>query len=305
MADRQTDVVVVGNVGIDTNVYAHGNDIDFSVEANFTENLDYVGQAGGYASRGYARLGARVAFIGYVGDDFQGRFILEEFARDGIDTTAMFVDPAGTGRSINFMYRDGRRKNFYDGKSHMGLQPDLEVCRVALAGARLAHFNIPNWARHLLSIARELGLVIACDIQDTVSIDDPYRRDFIEYADILFCSAANYPNPTPLIESFLRAHPAQIVIVGMGARGCALGTREGVQFFEPVDMEMPAIDTNGAGDGLAVGFLTSHVLDGYSLEDSIWRGQIAARYTCTIKASSSKLITQEQLDEYFRALVAS
>ena len=58
------EVVVVGNVGIDTNVYLPGRDIDFSVEANFTENLDCLGQAGGYASRGYAQLGRRTAFIG-------------------------------------------------------------------------------------------------------------------------------------------------------------------------------------------------------------------------------------------------
>jgi sugar/nucleoside kinase (ribokinase family) len=113
------DVAVVGNVGIDTNVYSHSDEPDFSREANFTENLDYVGQAGGYASRGYAQLGRRTAFIGYVGDDFSGRFIRAELAQDGIDQSAMFIDPAGTSRSINFMYRDGRRKNFYDGKSHM------------------------------------------------------------------------------------------------------------------------------------------------------------------------------------------
>jgi sugar/nucleoside kinase (ribokinase family) len=299
MSDKRFDVAVIGSVGIDTNVYLPGADIDFEVEANFTENLDYVGQAGGYASRGYAQLGKRAAFIGYVGDDYQGRFIRQELAGDGIDTTGLFVDPLGTNRSVNLMYQDGRRKNFYDGKGHMRLQPDLEACRAVLAEAALAHFNLPNWARHLLPVARELGLTLACDIQDVVSVDDPYRRDFIGHADILFCSAVNYPDPTPLIKTFLRANPDQIVVVGMGAEGCALGTRDGVRFFPAVDMDAPVIDTNGAGDGLAVGFLTSYVLDGYSLADSVWRGQIAARYTCTQKASTSGLITLERLDRYF------
>ena len=36
------DVVVVGNVGVDTNVYSPGADIDFNVESNFTQNLDYL-----------------------------------------------------------------------------------------------------------------------------------------------------------------------------------------------------------------------------------------------------------------------
>jgi sugar/nucleoside kinase (ribokinase family) len=290
----------VGNVGIDTNVYLPGSDIDFDVEANFTENIDHVGQAGGYTSRGYAQLEKRTAFVGHIGDDFSGRFICEEFARDRIDTTALFVDPQGTSRSINVMYRDGRRKNFYDGKGHMHLQPDLRICRAVLAESKLAHFHIPNWARHLLPLAQELGLTIACDIQDVVSLQDDYRQDFIHYADILFFSATNFPDPTPLIDTFLLARQDQIVIVGMGAQGCALGTGEGIQFFPPVEMAAPIIDTNGAGDGLAVGFLSSYVLDGYSLQDSILRGQIVARYTCTQKASSSTLITPRQLDHHFQ-----
>ena len=299
MADKRFDVVVVGNVGIDTNVYFQG-DIDFSVESNFTENIDCVGQAGGYASRGFAQLGKRTAFVGYVGDDHNGRFVREEFARDGVDGTALFVDPLGTGRSINFMYPDGRRKNFYDGKGHMQVCPDLEKCRQVLAASRLAHFHIPNWARYLLPIAREHGLTISCDLQDVVSIDDEYRRDFIDHADILFFSAVNYADPTPLIESFLEAKPSQVVVVGMGARGCALGAGREIRFFEAVQIETPVIDTNGAGDGLAVGFLASYVLDGYSLSDSILRGQITARHTCSQKASSSNLITPDRLEHYFR-----
>jgi sugar/nucleoside kinase (ribokinase family) len=299
MPARRFDVAVIGNVGIDTNVYFQSDEPDFNREANFTENLDYVGQAGGYASRGYAQLGRRTAFIGYVGDDFSGRFIREEFARDGIDLSALFIDPAGTSRSVNFMYRDGRRKNFYDGKSHLQLQPDRAMCRSVLAQSRLAHFNIPHWARTLLPIAQELGVVIACDLQDVVSLHDGYREDFIEYADIVFFSAANQPDPKPLIEELLAWKSTLIVVSGLGARGCALGTREGIRYFESVDMAAPVIDTNGAGDALAVGFLSSYVLDGGSLAASVMRGQIAARYTCTQKAASGRLITPDIMRRYF------
>ena len=298
MTGKRFDVAVIGNVGIDTNVYGVG--LDFSVESNFTENLDYVGQAGGYASRGYAQLGKKTAFIGYVGDDFGGRFIRTELAHDGVDTTALFIDPSGTSRSINFMDPAGRRKNFYDGKDHLRLRPDLEICRAVLAEVKLAHFNIPNWARYLLPIARELGVTIACDLQDVVSAEDAYRRDFIQHADILFFSAVNHSDLTDLLRTFMQARPDRIVIAGMGAQGCAFCTRAGVEFFPPVALESPVIDTNGAGDGLAVGFLSSYVLDHYSLPASILRGQIAARHTCAQKASSANLITAEQLAHYFQ-----
>jgi sugar/nucleoside kinase (ribokinase family) len=293
----ELDVVVVGNVGIDTNVYLPGRDIDFSVEANYTENLDCVGQAGGYAARGYARLGKRTSFIGHVGDDYHGRFIQSVLAADGIEMTGLFLDPAGTSRSVNIMYRDGRRKNFYDGKGHMEIGPNLDLCRQILGRAKLAHFSLPNWARHLLPLAREQGLVIACDIQDVVTADDPYRREFIEYADFLFLSGANQPDPAPLIELYLASNPEQVIVVGMGSKGCALGTARGIEYFGPVSMDEPVIDTNGAGDSLAVGFLTGRVLEGRPLSEAICWGQIAARYCCTLKADSSHLINRARLDE--------
>ncbi len=272
--DAPFDVVVVGNVGIDTHICLPVDEIDFSHEANFSQNLDVIGQAGGYVSRGYARLGAKTAFIGCVGDDYSGDFIRRQFVEEGIDIQGVFVDPAGTSRSVNFMYRNGQRKNFYDGKSHMTLSAPVEQARQLFQGAKLAHFNIPNWARELLPLARQAGLSIACDIQDVVDIYDPYRMDFIKSADYLFFSAANYSDPTEIIRAYLQINPRLTIISGMGAKGCALASQSGIQFFSPVAMDLPLVDTNGAGDSLAVGFLFSRVLQGRSFEASVRRGQV-------------------------------
>ncbi|HEY3358660.1 MAG TPA: carbohydrate kinase family protein [Polyangia bacterium] len=289
------EVVVIGNVGVDTNVYLAGDRIDLTLESSFTRNLDCVGQAGGYSSRGYARLGVRTAFIGHVGDDHHGALVRATFARDGIDTTALFVDPAGTARSVNLVTPDGRRRNFYDGKSHLQLRPDHGVCRATLAGARLAHVHLANWARELLPLARELGLVVACDLQDVVAPDDPYRRDFVAQADILFFSAVNHGDVGGIMAALRRERRDLVIVAGMGAAGCALGTADGVRGFPPA-AGGPVVDTNGAGDSLAVGFLTSYVLDGCSLEESIHRGQIAARHACTLAGTSDGLITRPELD---------
>jgi acarbose 7IV-phosphotransferase len=52
---------------------------------------------------------------------------------------------------------------------------------------------------------------------------------------------------------------------------------------------------------LATGFLASYLFEGYSLEDSVMRGQTAARHACTLRATSDGLITREQLDGEFTA----
>ncbi len=296
------DVVVIGNVGIDTNIYNYGRDITFDLESNFTENIDYIGQAGGYSARGFARLGYKTAFIGYIGDDYHGEQIVNTFNQDGINTEALFIDPGGTSRSINFMYPDGRRINFYDSKNHMTLNPDKEICTSILQQTKIVHFNIPNWARKLLPVAEHCGLKISCDLQDVVDLNDEYRADFIKYADIIFFSGVNFSSPQPVMESILSKYPQKILIAGMGAQGCALGTATGIQYFDPISMDLPVIDTNGAGDGLAVGFLSSYLLQGKPLKESILRAQIVARYTCTKKASSSTLMTMNQLNQRYSEL---
>ena len=53
--------------------------------------------------------------------------------------------------------------------------------------------------------------------------------------------------------AFQRAGSARVCVSGLGAEGCALGMNGAVQCFPPVPMEEPVVDTNGAGDGLAVG----------------------------------------------------
>lgn len=83
----------------------------------------------------------------------------------------------------------------------------------------------------------------------------------------------------------------------MGARGCVLGSPEGVRFLPPVKLDAPVVDTNGAGDSLAVGFLTGYVLEGRTPEDALLRGQIAARHACSQRAGEKQLMTSTRLDE--------
>jgi hypothetical protein len=60
----------------------------------------------------------------------------------------------------------------------------------------------------------------------------------------------------------------EVVVVGLSAHGRALSTREGMRRTAAVEMDAPVIDTYGAGSGLSVGYLCSHVLDGYPKEQA-------------------------------------
>jgi sugar/nucleoside kinase (ribokinase family) len=233
--------------------------------------------------------------VGYVGDDPLGRWIEAELREAGVDRL-LFTDPAGTSRSVNLMARDGTRKNFYDGKSHLTLAPDLGRCEAFLAGARLAHFHLPHWARRLLPLARGRGLAVSVDLQDVADPDDPYRRDFVEAADVLFCSAVNL-EPEALAAALRVRNPRATVVVGMGARGAGLLHGGRFRRFPPEPLHEPVVDTNGAGDCLAAGFLLAHVLEGRPPEEAIRWGQLAARWACTMRRKWRRLLTRPRLVE--------
>lgn len=295
------DVVVVGNAGVDTNVYFDGPLDDLARlehETYYTENLDGVGQSGGYSALSFARLGYRTAFLGHAGDDALGRFLIAEMAGAGVDMDHVLIDPAGTNRSINLIAADGRRRSFFDGKSHMTLEPDIEAWQPVLGAARLIHFSIPNWARRVLPVARSSAAVISVDLQDVHDVADPYRRDFVATADLLFLSAVHLGDARQALDALHR--PGRIVVCGRGAAGCAVRTDEGYAEHGAVTLPEPVVDTTGAGDALAAGVLCSYVLDHRPLDEAVHRGQLAARRCCSHRGSRS-LITRAELE----ALVAA
>jgi acarbose 7IV-phosphotransferase len=275
------DVVVVGAAGIDTCVYLGDNDVDLSRDATFTDNRDGVGQAGGYASLGYAALGYRTAYIGAIGDDEAGAMLRNGLTAEGIDLGGCFYDPAGTARSVNLMHRDGRRTGFYDGRGNPMVMPDLAAVEQVLVGARLVHVNIPNWARRVVPLARAAGAAVICDLQDVYAADDPYRADFIAGSDVVCFSTANTGDPEPFIRALSQRRPELIMLAGMGAGGCAVGVDGHVWNFAIPPSNLPVLDTNGAGDALAVGFATALLLEGLSVDEAVDRGQRAARLTCS------------------------
>ncbi|MEM6457643.1 MAG: carbohydrate kinase family protein [Acidobacteriota bacterium] len=306
-APASPEVVVVGNIGIDTVVrLAPGDDPrNPEVEGHFTRNRDHIGQAGGYAARGYAALGCRTAFVGAVGDDVHGRWIRGVLAADGIDARGVFVDPAGTCRSVNLMGREGQRRFFYDPKGHMTLPVDLDRVRAVARGARLAHVHLPNWARRVLPVLRELGVFVAVDLQDMRTVDDAYRDDFLQHADLAFVSASVHVEPLAFLAALRARWPDLPFVMGMGARGAALAWPGAAVLRMPPpaapDDAAPLVDTNGAGDALAVATLVAHVLDDRPPIEALLRGQIAARHACGLDATSDGLITRDALEQRARA----
>lgn len=275
-------ITVVGNPGMDTLVMLGEESPDLAADGHFVRTVDTPGHAAAYTARLCARLGHRVRLLGSVGDDALGGHLREVLAADAVDCSLLFADPAGTGRSVNLVTPSGRRIFFYDGRSHMTLTPPEDLVDRALASTDLVFSSLPNWARTVVARAHAAGLPVAVDLQDVRDIADPYRADFVASADYLFASAAHIADPVAAAAAWFATGPAQLVVFGMGPRGAMLVRRgadgaPAVLHQPPPAVDLPVVDTTGAGDALATGVLDGLLRLRHDDSRALHRGQVLAR----------------------------
>src|SRR5512144_3092556 len=101
MTNRNFDVLVIGELNADLILRGEVTPAFGQVEKIIDDATLTIGSSSAIFACGAARLGLRVAFVGKVGDDEFGRFVLRELNQRGIDTRGVVIDPAlPTGLSV-------------------------------------------------------------------------------------------------------------------------------------------------------------------------------------------------------------
>jgi sugar/nucleoside kinase (ribokinase family) len=228
---------------------------------------------------GAARLGLKVAFVGVVGDDLFGRFMMEALASRGVDTTHIIVDPnQQTGLTVILNRVDDRAM-----LTHLGAINALRAEQIPdelLSKARHLHLasyflqtNLQPDVPDLFQRARALGL--------TTSIDtnwDPDER-WSGVHDLLPLTNVFLPNEneafaltaTDSVDAAARelSTSAEVVAVKMGSEGgMAISCGDSVR--TPA-IPVSVVDTVGAGDTFDSGFVYGY-LQGWSLADALKLG---------------------------------
>ncbi len=239
---------------------------------------------------GMAALGAQCAFIGQVADDQLGAVFAHDIRAVGVDfdTPPRAGDPP-TARCLIFVTPDGERTmNTFLGASQF--LPPAALEEEAIASASILYLEGYLWdpeeprsaMRRAIDVARAAGRKVAFTASESFVIDrhgDDFRALMDEgKIDILFVNEHELASLTG--ESDFEAgvaHAAARVPVlvatrsAAGAIAVAHGERAEVA-AEPVER---VVDTTGAGDLFAAGFLTGHAR-GESLERSLKMGAICA-----------------------------
>ena len=218
---------------------------------------------------GAVKLGASVAFIGKVGDDLFGNFMVESIKERGINSSGIIKDPlVQTGLSVILDNNNNRAILTYPGAIPSLTYEEINFSLIAqcrhmhLSGYFLLDKLRPDIPR-LFHKARELGLTISLDTNyDPSEKWNDELKDTMSFVDVFLPNEVEALSITgkDVINEALSALSKNIstVTIKLGARG-AITT----DTFSPVlnlnAVQVDVVDTVGAGDSFDAGFIYGYL----------------------------------------------
>jgi sugar/nucleoside kinase (ribokinase family) len=313
MTAPRYDVVAIGNAIVD--VIAHADDaflaqhgmakggmmlIDRARAATLYDamgpGLESSGGSAANTVAGLASLGAQAAFVGKVADDQLGRIFTHDIKAIGAHyATPPLNGDAGakgsdktTARCLILVTPDAERTmNTYLGAC-TALGPD-DIDDDLIAGGLITYIEGYLWdephAKDAIvkaaRIAREAGRKVALTLSDRFCVDR-HRAEFIELTnglvDVLFANeeeikALYQTEDFDAALARLKGH-ADVAAVTRSAKGSVVVVGEEV-LSVPAEPVAQVVDTTGAGDLYAAGFLRG-LTSGRSLVDCARMGSVCA-----------------------------
>lgn len=236
-----------------------------------------------------ARCGADVSFVGCVGSDANGGFLLSELAVAGVDVSHVARVERPTGTAIIFLTPDGENSIVVSPGANQALDlPAVSTANVAWREAAVVvlSLEIPlATAMHVAVEARVAGARVVLNAAPSVQLSgavlnvcDPLIVNEHEALEVLGAGvddpeAENYGR---LAERLLEAG-ARSVVVTLGADGAIVSERSSSSDTAGLGnavqtsisaYSVRAVDTTGAGDAF-VGAVAGELAAGESLVDAV------------------------------------
>ena len=239
-----------------------------------------------------------VRFLSMIGSDAAGKLVLESLAADGIPAQRVIPALHQTPQSVILYDRAGRRAINTDLKDIQESLYPTDLFEQAIQGCSLAALCNINFARPFLARARALGIPVATDVHTIADLDDPYNRDFMAAADILFMSDERLPcAPEDWVRRLWGRYGVEEVVVGLGAEGALLGRRRDHALERmPAVRTRPVVNTIGAGDALFSAFIYDYVMHGDAYA-ALQRAVVFASYKIGEISAANGFLDEAGLDE--------
>ncbi len=250
-----------------------------------TDNLPKSLASGGSAAntiRSLARLGISTGYLGKIGRDKMGEFFTQDMKNTGVNTRLIKSDTP-TGLAVALVSKDSERTFATCLGAAAELTPD-EITESIFEGYDILHvegyliFN-NELIEKAMQTAKNCGLTISLDLAsyNVVELNLEFLKYLTEkYVDIVFANeeeAKAFTGHEPQRALEMISGICDIAIVKVGEEGSYI--KKGKEVHKAGVIKVKPIDSTGAGDNYAAGFLYGMV-NNWSLDRCAKAGAILA-----------------------------
>ena len=306
MTERMFDTTCIGNAIVD--VISKADDAFLETEnlvknsmnlidmaraeelyAKMAAGVEMSGGSAGNTAAGIASLGGKSAYIGKLRDDQLGAIFTHDIRASGVTfETTKSTEGAATARCLILVTPDAHRTmNTYLGAC-IELGPD-DIDPEMIAASKVTYMEGYLWDpengkqafRKAAEISHAAGQRVSLTLSDSFCVDR-YRAEFQDFieggVDILFANEDEIKSlyETADFEAALEAVRGKVEIACLtrSEKGSVIVTENEIHQV-PADTEIEVVDTTGAGDLFAAGFLYGFT-NGHDLAMSGRIGAMAA-----------------------------
>ena len=260
-------VVVVGDLVYD--LLARVDSVAFGTDT-FTPIHAEAGGSGANTAYWLARLGVETHFVGRVGDDVFGEYLVEELEHVGVVTHVVRDPSMETGKVFVMVDGAGERTMITDRGAGETLCPeDLPVelfregAHLHLSGYLFLGDSRKETALEALRLSRKSGMSISVDPSSVPLLQDLGPEKFLEWtkaADLCFPNheegafLSYAQEPHAIAEALVGQYSG--VVLKLGAEGALYANSSGGRMMLPA-VPTQVVDATGAGDALCAGFLAA------------------------------------------------
>lgn len=250
-------VVVLGSLNVDRILQ-----MDRVPEPGETLALNNQDMAGGGKGANQAiaaaRSGAQTSFIGRVGADENGKFMLQQLVNSGVTTDLVAVDEdAGTGQAFVMVEKSGENRILIYGGANAQLSAaDVKKAQAQIAAADLmvAQLETPvETTQFAFQMAKELGVKTILNPAPAVA---KLPAELLKNTDVMtpneteveILTGIAVTDEAAMLKAAQRLHDLGVatVIITLGSKGVFYD--DGVQHGIVPAFKVQAVDTTAAGD---------------------------------------------------------